>query len=134
MKFFTWGEKLGRPECPYLQRWVLNFKVFSVRLHHWYSSDDHRAFHDHPWWFCTLVLRGGYTDVSPVGREVMRPGTLRCREATHRHTVEVNPGGCWTLILTGPVSRVWGFWVRNGAKFMKTNKYFLKYGHHPCKE
>src|SRR5262245_9881749 len=130
MKFFTWNEPLGRPECPYLRRWALNFGLFSMRVHHWYSSDDHRAFHDHPWWFVTLVLRGGYTDVSPAGRERMTPGKVRFRPAIHRHTTEVDSGGCWSLLLTGRQKRRWGFWV-NG-KFKKSNKYFLEHGHHPC--
>lgn len=42
-----------------------------------------------------------------------------------------NDGGCWTVLLTGPEKRVWGFWV-NG-KFRKRNKYFYEHGHHhPC--
>jgi hypothetical protein len=126
----TWGQKLGLPECPYMRRWVLNMGRFSIRIHHWYSSDDHRAWHDHPWWFWTLVLRGGYTDVSPIGRENLWAGRWASRPALHRHTVEVWPGGCWTLVITGRPVRKWGFWP-NG-KFKKANKYFLEHGHHPC--
>jgi hypothetical protein len=126
----TWGERLGRPECPYMRRWVLNAHWLSLRLHHWYSSDDHRAFHDHSWWFVTLVLKGRYVDVSPSGREPMRPGAARFRPAPYRHTVEVAPGGCWTLVLTGRRSRRWGFYP--DGRFRRANKYFAKYGHHPC--
>ena len=131
MRFLTWRERLGRPECPYMTRWAINFGLFSLRIHHWHSSDDHRYYHDHPWWFVTLVLKGSYTDVSDGGREAMTPGSIRYRPALHRHTVEVADGGCWTVLLTGKVVRRWGFWV-NG-KFKKTNKYFLEHGHHPCK-
>lgn len=130
MRLLTWSETLGRPECPYLRRWAVNFGLFSVRLHRWYGSDDHRAFHDHSWWFVTLVLKGGYTDVSPAGRERMGPGRTRYRPARHRHTVEVDPGGCWTLMLTGRKARRWGFYPR--GRFVKANKYFLEHGHHPC--
>lgn len=127
---FTCGQLLGLPECPYLKRWVFNAGKWSLRLHHWYSSDDVRAYHDHPWWFLTLVLRGGYTDLSDAGRERMTPGTVRYRPAEHRHTVLVDSGGCWTLMLTGPMVRKWGFWP--GGRFMKSNKYFLTFRHHPC--
>ncbi len=130
MRFFTWGEKLGRPECPYMRRWALNFGFFSLRIHHWYSSDDPRYFHDHPWWFVTLVISGSYTDVSTIGNEPMTPGTIRYRPALHRHTVSVSDGGCWTFMITGPTIRKWGFWV-NG-KFRKANKFFFEHGHHPC--
>lgn len=128
----TWGQRLGRDTCPYMRRWVLNAHFFSLRVHHWYSSDDHRAYHDHPWWFLTLVLCGSYTDTSDEGRDRLMPGWFRFRRADHRHTVVVDPGGCWTVMLTGPVSRRWGFWPK--GRFMKTNKYFLTYGHHPCSD
>lgn len=129
--YFIWREKLGLPECPYLIRWVADFDWFSIRLHHWIASDDDRAFHDHPWWFLTLVLRGGYTDRSDTGDDALSFGSIRFRRAQHKHTAVVNQGGCWTLLLCGPESREWGFWV-NG-KFRKRNKFFFEHGHHPCK-
>lgn len=153
---FKWGERLGRDECPYLRRWALVAGLFSVRLHHFYRSDDARAFHDHPWWFVTLVLKGGYTDVSPcpdcggtgmLWGEVpqimcltcegstekldhLGPGSVRFRPALHRHTVRVDGGGVWTCILSGPNLRTWGFYP--GGRFKKANKWFLENGHHPC--
>lgn len=56
----------------------------SVRIHHFYRSDDARHFHDHPWWFVTLVVRGGYTDVSEMGEDKLRPGSVRYRSAPIR--------------------------------------------------
>jgi hypothetical protein len=94
------------------------------------ASDDQRNFHDHPWSFYTLVLKGGYTDVNPEGEERMTAGKLVFREAEHKHTVMVDKGGCWSLLLTGPEKRRWGFWVKN--RFRKRNKYFFEHGHHPC--
>jgi hypothetical protein len=44
--------------------------------------------------------------------------------------VVVDPGGCWSLVLTGPKRRRWGFWVKD--KFVKANKYFLSFGAHHC--
>lgn len=64
MKLLTWKEPLGRPECPYMVRWVLNLgPLGSIRLHHWWRSDDRRAKHDHPADFVTLVLKGSYDDL-----------------------------------------------------------------------
>jgi len=131
MRIFTWSENLGKKECPYLRRWVINFGVFSLRVHHWLSGDDPRNYHDHPWSFITVVLKGYYIDKSNSGNEHMYPGTIRFRPANHSHTVYVGDTGCWTIIITGPIVRKWGFWV-NG-KFKKANKYFLEHGHHPCK-
>ena len=126
----TWRQQLGRKECPYAERWVLNLHFFTVRLHHFHRSDDARAFHDHPWWFMTLVLRGGYTDRSPNGDDHLSAGSLRFRAGSHQHTVITDPGGAWTVLLTGRASQPWGFWVH--GKRREANKYFLTYGHHPC--
>jgi hypothetical protein len=127
---WAWGELLGKSECPYIKRWYVDFGPFSIRLHHWLSSDDQRNFHDHPWWYCSLVLRGSYTDRSPKGSSRRGPGSIDYFPATHQHTVEVAPGGCWTILITGRESRQWGFWVK--GKFKKRNRYFYDFGHHPC--
>jgi hypothetical protein len=124
------GERLGLPTCPYVVRWRVETPWGSVRVHHWLAPDDDRAPHDHPWGFRTFVLKGGYVDRSPDGDEYLRAPATRYRPATHQHTVFPDPGGCWTIIVTGPKVRNWGFWVK--GKFVKMNKYFLTYGHHPC--
>jgi hypothetical protein len=77
-----------------------------------------------------LMLRGSYVDVSPNVSDKLRPGSMRWRSASHRHTVQVGPKGSLTLLMTGRSSRRWGFWV-NG-KLIKRDKYFAVYGHHPC--
>lgn len=125
-----WNERLGLPECPYLIRWRIETPFGSIRLHHWLGPDDDRAFHDHPWWFWTIVLSGGYTDVNPDGEDHLSRGVFRYRPALHRHTVVPDEGGAWTVIITGRKTRDWGFWV--DGKFRKANKWFLTFGHHPC--
>jgi hypothetical protein len=104
--------------------------VGSVRIHHWLGPDDDRAFHDHPWWFITLMLKGTYTDYGPGGADRLHAGSLRYRRALHQHTVIPGKNGAWTLLVTGPKVRNWGFWA-NG-KFRKANKWFASRGHHPC--
>jgi hypothetical protein len=126
----VWGQKLGRDECPYLIRWVVNLKLFSIRVHYWISSDDDRALHDHPWWFITLLLRGSYIDIGEKSQDVLKRGSMRFRRALHRHTVKVLERGTVTVMLTGPYCRSWGFYV--GDKFLVTRQYFKKFGKHPC--
>lgn len=125
-----WREKLGLPDCPYVIRWLIETPIGSIRIHHWLGPDDDRAFHDHPWWFVTLILKGGYTDHSPNGTEYLKFGNIRYRPALHRHTVIPDPKGAWTLLITGQKTRDWGFWWAN--KFVKANKWFASRGHHPC--
>lgn len=129
---FKWHEQLGLPDCPYVIRWRIETPWGSIRLHHWLGPDDDRAFHDHPWNFTTYVLRGGYLEVTPDGLEYLRAPCRRHRLATHQHTVRPLPGGAWTIIVTGPRVRAWGFW--DGLKFIKANKWFASRGHHICDE
>jgi hypothetical protein len=144
-----WGQELGDPECPYMKRWVLNFGKFAIRLHHWIGSDDPRNMHDHAWGFWTFVIKGGYSDVTECrnclgiqpescmfncnnGRleEHLGRWSLKYRPPNHKHTVQTDPSGAWTILLNGPHVRKWGFWV--DGKFMKVRRYFDKFGHHPC--
>lgn len=134
----VWGQYLGRPECPYMRRWAIG----PLRLHHWYRSDDKRYMHDHPSWFITLVLKGHYSDWSMYLPDVhiedaLHPGSVRFRKAEHIHYVDVKPPGCWTLLIFGRQTRDWGFWVprknNDGTlKFIKSNRFFRRFGHHPC--
>lgn len=78
------------------------------------------------------MLKGSYTDVSPQGEDILKAGSIRYRKANHPHYVKVADGGCWTFLITGPMTRKWGFWV-NG-KFKRPLKYFHKFGHPPCDE
>lgn len=131
-----WGKRLGLPECPYVRRWKLEIPhLGSVRVHHWTGRDDDRAHHDHPWWFLTFVIKGAYEDCSPgepgePGRiEWLSAPAVRFRRAEHRHYV-VPQKEAWTILVTGPKTRSWGFW--QGGKFRKSNKWFASQGHHPC--
>lgn len=129
---FRWREPLGHQHCPYARRTILNLWLFSIRLHEWYRSDDKRHFHDHPWHFATIVLRGSYVDVSESGRDALTRWSVRFRKATHAHYVEVPVSGCVTLLVTTYKIREWGFWVKE--QFRRPLKYFHKWGHVPCDE
>lgn len=126
-KIIRWNEPLGNKECPYAYRWVINLGLFSIRVHKWVASDDKRAMHDHPYWFFTLVLFGSYDDHSEGKVERLTPCCLRFRRAAHKHYVQPVKTPCWTLLVTGPFVRNWGFYP-NG-KFLRREKYFAQYGH-----
>jgi hypothetical protein len=98
----------------YVRRWYIETPWFTIRLHHWLRSDDKRAFHDHPWSFLTIILRGSYVDVSPECREMMSAGKIAFRRSTHQHYVETS--GCWSILFTGPKTRKWGFFPNGKAE------------------
>jgi hypothetical protein len=133
-----WAEPLGKPECPYAYRWVLNLWFFSIRLHHFMRSDDKRYMHDHPFNFWTWCIKGEYTDVSMdddgnIVRDHFPRWSLRHRPAEHKHYVDVPVCGSWTILLCGRKCRNWGFWIgEHREKFKRPLKYFHKYGHPAC--
>lgn len=73
-----WAEKLGYPEHPYLIRWTFIVFGYSMRIHHWIKSDDRRYFHDHSADLLSIVLKGCYWNVKPVGDNSNSVEDYRC--------------------------------------------------------
>lgn len=107
---------IGGAERPYLRRWFVipRNRFFNVYLHCFMRSDDDRALHDHPWANASILLRGQYVEhtIKAGGiqcRETLKAGAVRVRLSGRlAHRVEVT-GPCWTLFITGPRYREWGF-------------------------
>lgn len=107
---------IGGDEDPYLLRWYVipRNRIFNIYLHYFARSDDDRALHDHPWWNLSILLEGTYTEhtIDQGGvnvRTVRKAGDLKFRGAKHAHRIELTDGPCWTLFVTGPKFREWGF-------------------------
>lgn len=109
---------IGPREDPYIRRWWIfrNRRFCSLYLHQILHSDDSRALHDHPWANVSFVFGGRYIEFSPDGKgRERRAGSLTSRKATAAHRLEILPGEhAWTLFLTGPVVRQWGFLCDQG--------------------
>lgn len=112
---------IGGAENPYMLRWYLfpRNPWLNLYLHKFMRDDDDRALHDHPWWFVSVLLRGSYTEwrgfpeTELVSRKRIFP-SIAFRSAETRHRVTLPGGPCWTLVLTGPKKRTWGFWCPKG--------------------
>lgn len=107
---------IGGADAPYMRRWwiVPRNRAFNIYLHHFLRSDDDRALHDHPWWNCSVLLVGRYVEhtISAGGvnhRKEYVAGDIKLRGAKYAHRVELVDGPCWSLFITGPVVRSWGF-------------------------
>ncbi len=135
---------LGPPGHHYATVWKLRVPLttFSLRLHHWYGSDDCEAFHSHPQWFFTWVLWGAYADHylmseqlqglygTPASMDFLGWLSWRVRPAAHRHYVVPTTKHVWTLLLFGGKPQRWDFWRRDTGRRVKRDKYFAQYGHH----
>jgi len=131
---------------PYLRRWWLlpHNKVFNIYLHNFCRSDDDRALHDHPWFNLSILLDGSYTEhtiaYGGINIETRRTaGTLsgfKLRSPWAAHRVELDRNmdkfverhfkfdmpvekAVWTIFITGPYLRRWGFHCRRGWVWSK---------------
>jgi hypothetical protein len=108
---------IGGDENPYLKRWFVipRNPVCGAYLHQFLRSDDDRALHDHPYTFnCSILLQGEYVEHTiEIGgihrRDHRKAGDHKFRLGPAPHRIELISGECWTLFLTGPRYREWGF-------------------------
>lgn len=112
---------IGGRDDPYMCRWWLipRNKWFNIYLHHFMRSDDDRALHDHPWWNVSYLLSGEYTEHTINAgvvnvKTILKSGTFKFRYASFAHRIELHNGPCWTLFITGPRIREWGFHCPKG--------------------
>ena len=117
---------IGSTDNPYLRRWwiIPRNRFFNIYLHHFLRSDDERALHDHPWINCSYLLEGEYTEWSIARggvhhKRLAKVGSLKFRRPTTAHRVELHAGPCWSLFITGPVVREWGFHCSAGWRSWK---------------
>ena len=124
---------------------------WGARVHWILKSDDDRALHDHPFDSISIVLKGGYWEHRKDGsRKWCGPGTIIRRKAEDAHRLElrvdhgwawVEHVPCWSLFITGPWRRDWGFHTGYGwvywrdylddgllsNNYIQTNNVFLNY-------
>lgn len=107
---------IGGTIHPYMLRWYVipRNRWFNIYLHKIMRDDDDRALHDHPWPSLSIILAGRYREVTPRGSRVHCAGRVMLRSSIYRHRLEVGRGVCWTLFITGPMLRTWGFWCPQG--------------------
>lgn len=106
---------IGDEDDPLLIRYVV-FRLpwFGLWVHKLCRSDHDRALHDHPWSFISIILKGGYQEVTDVGTLEHRPWSVLLRPAEWRHRVVIQSGKpSWNLIFVFQRRRLWGFWPDN---------------------
>lgn len=115
---------------PYLRRWwvIPRNSIFNIYLHNFLKDDDDRALHDHPFGSISLALSGymveKYLDGGIERERYVLAGDIipRGGRFTHRMIVLVPS---WTLFVTGPRYREWGFWCEN-KRFVPWQQFVAK--------
>lgn len=107
------------PPRPWKTNWLDAWIGFYVacRMHVILRSDRERALHNHPWRYVTVILRGGYFEIThdKDGNEVRRwhgPGSVIYAGLGHFHRLELPPGGtATTLFFMFQFRQPWGFHI-----------------------
>ena len=112
---------------------------FNIFIHKFLKSDE-AVLHDHPWSYCSIILKGGYKEhmaepcyAFPENNlekvEIRKPGTLIINDYTHKHFVELIEDTCWTIFIPWKKkSDKWGFYpnlLKN--KFEEQDNLFIEY-------
>jgi hypothetical protein len=114
---------IGRPGVPYMRRWwvIPRNRWFNLYLHNILHDDEDRALHDHPWFNCSIILSGGYVEHHRKGATIWKSGSVIFRSPWSAHRLSLLNCGpndpvvqTWTLFITGPVMREWGFLCPQG--------------------
>lgn len=121
------------PNEHYIERWFIlpRNRWFNVYLHK-ILLDDYLTPHDHPWWNVSVPF-SPYWEFQHKVVEVIKTNSVhykyssKCylrmpyrpvfRKATSIHRIAVQNtvrGYAWSLFITGPQRRIWGFWTRHG--------------------
>jgi hypothetical protein len=125
----------------YLRRWwiIPRNAFFNIYYHNFKISDDDRAMHDHMYMNISLLLDGKYIEHSEKGTFTRKAGDFKIRFPKTLHRLEIEAGTqCWSLFITGPRVRAWGFQIgpivrnwfgwKTASGWMHQKEYLAKYG------
>jgi hypothetical protein len=105
----------------HIRRWFVipRNRFLNIYLHN-IRGDDHSAPHDHPWWSISYMLKGYLCEHTPDGsKKWITEGQIRIRSPKYAHRLTTNSRlhidrPAWTIFITGPVVRPWGFHCPQG--------------------
>jgi hypothetical protein len=113
---------VGPPGRPFMKRWYIipRNPVFNIYLHE-FVNDDYDVPHSHPWWSLSFILKGSYLEHVNGQRKVREKWGLVLRRPETFHRIQYLER-CWSIFLTGPRLKKWGFQTPNGYVDSETYK------------
>jgi hypothetical protein len=115
----------------HFRRWrFLELPFLRVYLHNILRADEDKHQHDHPWSFCSFILKGGYkqdvtkwwTGPYETISDECRAGSFRkyCSRDTHKLTELF--GSTWSIVVAWGFKREWGYQTIERG-WLKANEY-----------
>lgn len=99
---------------PYLTRWYIlpRNRWLNAYLHRYDGSDLQRALHDHEYISVSFLFSGEIMEHRLNDRRLIPRFLPVFRSAKGLHRLELLKGPAFTLFITGPRIREWGFYYR----------------------
>jgi hypothetical protein len=115
-KLFLIREIISKKGELHFQRYRLLATPFlNIYVHRLCKSDREKHMHDHPWSFITLILWRGYMEYMESYPEGISRKWLHIvyhkAEEVHKFKLLDETKSTWTLVITGPRRREWGYKV-----------------------
>lgn len=99
----------------HFRRWrILELPKLRVYLHYIAEKDHDAHEHDHPWHFCSLILKGGYIESSMGKMTTVRPGSILKRHHYIPHKIHDLIAPTWTLVIAWGPYKKWGYSAEGG--------------------
>lgn len=113
-----------------IDRWIIHCRgLGAVRLHRINKSDMDRDYHDHRFDFWSMILVRGYREHTPSGTRTFLPGQIVKHKAEDAHRLELLGGAAWTIQISGPQKRDWGFITKDGWVEAEHYDFYKRYGY-----
>jgi hypothetical protein len=137
LRFWIFGGSARDERCDadrgWRRRWLgqLIGRFVAARVHVILRSDNERHLHNHPFRYLTVILEGGYWEVTRDRNGVERrkwygPGSIVWRGLNHWHCLELPPDQvCTTLFFMGRKRQSWGFDTEHGFVHWRNYERYL---------
>lgn len=121
-KLFLVKEILSKEGIVHFRRYrLLQTPWFAIYIHQICQSDMDYHFHDHPWNFSSVILKGSYCErcsYPPNYRAIHTGNYLAGDVVEHKaedaHSISLNTKEVWTLVFTSGRTRYWGYQTKAG--------------------
>jgi|SRR6185436_1243939 len=99
---------------------LLQTPLFSIYIHQICQSDTDDM-HDHPWHFLSIILKGGYREISrsfPYFKDLKvvdyYPGDVIVHHLNDVHKISLLNKSVWTLVFVFGRKKYWGYRLKDG--------------------
>jgi hypothetical protein len=137
--FFLVKEIVSKEGVVHFRRYrLISTRWFSLYIHQILKSDEDKHFHDHPWSFKSLLLKGSYEEwfrcppkFDATFYRRYKTGEVVKHPAEDAHSLTLVTPEVWTLVLTTGHDRVWGYQTEKGWIDFKTYRQLKNEGKLP---